>query len=178
MLLISTFFLEEATAMNPNFKYAQSPGMPCSPPACPAPGVPNGSGSGLVEIDAALVAVLEAISLLTQPVPCHGDQEPLCEGSQAWSAAHDAGMMRWVEGWAGWMKASPFSTWACNYKNNHNAACRGSWLALSLWTGDHAMASALVEGSMEPQWTNVTNSSMPYQLLGAPDCEGCNGRCA
>ena len=178
VLLIAAFFLDNATAMNPNFKYAQSYGWPCSPPDCPAPGVAAGSGSGLVEIDGALVEVLDAIALLTQPAPCYGEQEPLCRGSPAWSAMHDAGMVQWVRSWSSWMKATPFSTWACNYANNNNAACRGSWLTVSIWTGDRALADALVQGSMEPQWTNTTNSSMPYQQLGAaPDCPGCNGTC-
>ena len=34
VLLIETFFLNEATAMNPNFRYGQSLGYPCEPPAC------------------------------------------------------------------------------------------------------------------------------------------------
>ena len=180
VLLIATFFLDEATAMNPNFDYAQSLGQPCSPPACPAPGVPAGSGSGLVEIDVALVDVLEAIALLTRPAPCHGEREPLCEGSSAWTAHHDANMTGWVGRWARWMKATPFSTWACNYANNHNADCRGSWLAVSLWAGDPAMAAALISGAKEPQWTNATgggDDGMPYQLLGGRDCAGCNGAC-
>jgi hypothetical protein len=182
VLLIETFFLNEATAMNPNFRYGQSLGYPCEPPACPAPGVPAGSGSGLVEIDAALADVLEAIALLTHPAPCKGSGVESCPGSPAWTAQHDAQMTKWLRQWLAWLKTSPFSTWACNFENNHNAACRHSWLAVSLWIGDGDTAAALVAGAKEPQWTNGTGSGstgtgMPYQKLGAADCAGCNGAC-
>ena len=39
------------------------------------------------------------------------------------------------------------------------------------------MAAALVAGAKEPQWTNTTTTGMPYQLLGAVDCAGCDGAC-
>ena len=68
--LIEAFFLAPSTYMNPNFEYGQA-----------FPGVNNGSGSGLVEIDMALVDVLEAINLLSRPAPCTG-----CEASTAWTA--------------------------------------------------------------------------------------------
>ena len=182
VLLIEAFFLDEATAMNPNFRYGQSLGYPCAPPACPAPGVPDGSGSGLVEIDATLADVLEAIALLTRPAPCKGGGGGGCPGSPAWTAQHDAKMTAWLRQWSAWLKSSPFSTWACNYENNHNAACRHSWLAVSLWIGDGDTAAALVAGAKEPQWTNSTGAGtggkgMPYQKLGAADCAGCNGAC-
>ena len=48
VLLIESFFLAPATGMNPNFRYGQSPGSPCSPKSsspCPAPGVPGTSAS-------------------------------------------------------------------------------------------------------------------------------------
>ncbi len=40
------------------------------------------------------------------------------------------------------------------------------------------MASALIEGSKEPQWTqDSVGGRMPYQKLGGADCRGCNGQC-
>ena len=119
--LISTFFHDSETAMNPNLKFGQSLGFPCEPPACPAPGVAAGSGSGLVEIDEHLNNVLESISLLTRPAPCRGAAGETCLGSPLWTVDHDVAMTSWLRGWAAWMKQSPFSTWACNYRNNHNA---------------------------------------------------------
>ncbi len=126
--LISVFFLENATAMNPNFNYGQSLGFPCEPPACPAPGVPAGSGSGLVEIDSTLTNVLEAIALISRPAPCappvaSGKPGKPCAGSPAWTARHDTAMTEWLTRWSGWMKGSNFSTWACNYRNVRAHGC-------------------------------------------------------
>jgi len=87
-------------------------------------------------------------------------------------------MTQWLTQWSAWMKSSPFSTWACNYVNNHNAACRSSWFAVAAWIGDDELAHALLTGAKEPQWTNTSNSSMPYQHLGAPNCAGCGAPCS
>lgn len=63
-------------------------------------------------------------------------------------------------------------------EQNHNAACRASWLAVSAWIGDGAMASALIQGAKEPQWTqDSAGNRMPYQKLGGADCSGCDGQC-
>ena len=64
--------------------------------------------------------------------------------------------------------------------NNHNAACRSSWLAVAVWIADHQLAHRLLVGAQERQWTNNTSnsSSMPYQLLGAPNCAGCDAPCS
>ena len=46
------------------------------------------------------------------------------------------------------------------------AACRASWLAVSIWIGDAAMAKALVAGAKKRQWTNGTVAGdMPYQVM-------------
>ena len=89
----------------------------------------------------------------------------------------DSAMADWLMQWSAWLRSTPFSTWACNYRNNHNAACRASWLAVAAWLGDKTLANELIAGAKERQWTNTTNSSLPYQQLGAPDCPGCDGAC-
>ena len=179
--LITAFFLDPGTKMNPNFRFGQSLGMPCEPPACPAPGVPAGSGSGLVEIDQYLIEVMEAINLISRPAPCHGHGvgKGSCGPSPSWTAELDAAMVEWLTQWSAWMKTTPFSTWACNFYNNHNAACRSSWLAVAAWIGDTELAHKLLVGAKEPQWTNTSSSSMHYQLLSnAPNCAGCNALCS
>lgn len=88
-----------------------------------------GCGSGLVEIDTALVDILDSIALVTAPYPCAASGR-ICPGSASWTDARDAGLSAWVWEWDAWLRASPFSTWACNYHNNHNAACRAMWLAV------------------------------------------------
>jgi hypothetical protein len=87
-------------------------------------------------------------------------------------------MIEWLTQWSVWMKSTPFSTWACNFYNNHNAACRSSWFAVAAWIGDSDLAHKLLLGSKEPQWTNTSNTSMPYQLLGSPNCAGCGALCS
>eukprot|EP01051_Picozoa_sp_SAG22_P005555 SAG22_NODE_333_length_12162_cov_11.415237_7_plen_1331_part_00 len=202
VLLLTTFFLDSETGMNPNLEFGQSYGFPCEPPACPAPGVASGSGSGLVEVDTILINCLESIALITHPAPCtlHGESAQ-CPGSTAWTTHHDTLMTTWLRGWTSWMKGSPFSTWACNYgkcryfldlsvllsvadekvspsANNHNAACRSSWLAVSIWLGDTPMIAKLLTGAKEKQWTNDSKlGNMPYQKLGAADCHGCGAPC-
>jgi hypothetical protein len=47
-----------------------------------------------------------------------------------------------------------------------------------VWIGDDAMASALIQGAKEPQWTqDSAGKRMPYQKLGGADCSGCDGQC-
>eukprot|EP00041_Stephanoeca_diplocostata_P029646 m.882591 g.882591 ORF g.882591 m.882591 type:complete len:341 (+) comp23597_c0_seq46:1536-2558(+) len=171
VFLIDYWFLNNATKMNPNYNFGQA-----------FPGVNDGCGSGLVEIDAALVDILDSIALVTAPYPCAASGVP-CPSRARWTDAHDAGMVAWVRQWDAWLRASPFSTWACNYHNNHNAACRAMWLAVSVgWTRNDTMIDLLIAGSKETSWTNTTlpngtHTSMPYQQLGAPDCPGCDGDC-
>ena len=136
------------------------------------PGYNNGSGSGLVEIDIWLIQVLEGIALINHPAPCEG-----CKPSAAWSSTQDDSMLEWLKQWSAWLESSPFSTWACNYRNNHNAACRSSWLAVAAWIGDSALERKIIAGAKERQWTNTSSSSMPYQKLGAANCRGCDGFC-
>ena len=158
--LIAVFFLDPGTRMNPNFNFGQS-----------MPGYNNGSGSGLVEIDIWLIQVMEGIALINHPASCEG-----CVASAAWGATQDASMLEWLKQWSGWLKTTPYSTWACNYRNNHNAACRSSWLAVAAWIGETALAQRIIAGAKERQWTNTSSSShWPYQELGAPNCYGCNG---
>ncbi len=68
--LIDVFFLQPATRMNPSFEFAQS-----------FPGVNDGCGSGLVEIDLKLVVVIDSINLLSRAAPCRALSDAPCPPS-------------------------------------------------------------------------------------------------
>ena len=54
----------------------------------------------------------------------------------------DSAMADWLRQWHAWLRSTPFSTWACNYRNNHNAACRAS-SAPGLWYTAEGLGGAM-----------------------------------
>ena len=163
-MLLHAWFVDETTRMNPNLNFGQG-----------WPGKLNGSGSGLVEVDENLVDLLDAVAMLQRVQPA---KEPW------WTPLMDAALGAWVEEWGKWLRRSPYSTWACNFRNNHNAACRAMWVAVAAWSGggNATLSKTLVKGARERQWTNLSSGPkyLPYQALGlTPDnCEGCTGACS
>lgn len=137
--LVRYWFLDPATAMNPNLNFGQAfPGV-----------VPNGTSSGLIETDITFIKIFDGLALLPLSAPCQGLEAKLCPGSTAWTAADQEGLVAWLNAWSRWLVSSPFSAQALNFYNNHNTWCRASWLVISAWTQDWSTSVSLLNGAKE-----------------------------
>ena len=134
--LVRIWFLEPDTRMNPNLNFGQS-----------FPGVSdNGTFSGLIETDGALINILDSIALLTVDAPCGVGGAP-CSGSTAWTEADDTALLAWLTDWSQWLSLSHFSNEALNFFNNHQTWLRGAWFTVSVWLKDIKLAETLLLGA-------------------------------
>jgi hypothetical protein len=136
--LVRTWFTDPATAMNPNLNFGQI--MPFV--------APNGSFSGLIEMDGNLLEILDGLALLAAEAPCAGPPPaPACAGSDAWGAADQTALLAWLSAWDAWLAASPFSAQALTFFNNHNGWARSMWTGVSAWVGNWTRAEGLLNGA-------------------------------
>ncbi len=120
-LLIRTWFLDPATRMNPDLQHAQL-----------IKGVNDGRGTGIIETTR-LLNVLDGIGML--------------QGSNSWTTADQAGMMKWIAAYSRWMHESENGLEEQAAANNH-----GSWYdvqstAFYLFLGDGAAAREVAEAA-------------------------------
>ena len=91
--LIRVWFLDEATKMNPNLKYAQS-----------VKGVTDGRAEGVIDTRH-FMHIMDAIQLLRE--------------SKAWTKKDQQGMEAWVKEFIYWLGSSTIGTEEKNAPNNH-----------------------------------------------------------
>jgi len=94
-LLLRSFFLDKATAMNPNLEYAQY-----------VAGVSTGRGAGVLDARS-LAMTVDAIGLLA--------------GSKSWTAADQEGMQQWFAKYYTWLKTSDNAKHEEAAPNNHGS---------------------------------------------------------
>jgi hypothetical protein len=93
--LLRAFFLDPATAMNPNLKFAQF-----------IPGVNTGRGTGILDARGLAIAV-DAIGLLA--------------GSKSWTPEDQAGMNKWFTAYYAWLTTSDAGHEEKAATNNHGS---------------------------------------------------------
>jgi hypothetical protein len=122
-LLARAWFLDPATRMNPNMKYAQA-----------VLGVNDGRGIGLLE-DRALPLALDGLTLI--------------DGSGAWTDADKTAMKTWVETFDRWLSTSQAGSDERAAKNNHGSWFAVQEAGLYLWLGETEKARKIFDGAPE-----------------------------
>lgn len=113
-LLLRTWFLNEATAMNPNFDCAQA-----------IPGWMDGCSLGVIR-GSELVMILDASRLI--------------EPSAHWSEQDEAGLKRWYSRYLDWALNSEFGKKDGKRKNNHGTWRDVHVMAIALYVGRDQVA--------------------------------------
>jgi len=107
--LIRTWFLDPATAMNPNLKYAQG-----------IKGINDGRAAGIIE---------------THNLPFVIDAAGLLAGSKAWTAADDAGLRQWFTRYHQWLITAPTAIQEDHEANNHGSWFQEQITPIELYLG-------------------------------------------
>ncbi|MDR3734142.1 MAG: alginate lyase family protein [Acidobacteriaceae bacterium] len=108
-LLLRTWFIDPATAMNPNLNYAQF-----------VPGKNTGRPAGIVAARQ-MPQTLDAIGMLA--------------GSKSWTAADDAAMKQWFAAYYKWLTTSAAGKEEALHPNNHGSWCQAQVAAIALYLG-------------------------------------------
>jgi hypothetical protein len=137
--LLRAWFLDKATRMNPNLKYAQF-----------VPGRNDGRGTGIIETRRFL-PVLDAVALL--------------EGSSHWSKADRAGLEAWFRAYLRWLETSKGGKEEAAAKNNHGTWYDAQVVTFALFVGDREKAKAVLQGSKKRVASQVEpDGSQPREL--------------
>ena len=116
--LIRVWFLDTATRMNPNLKYAQA-----------IKGVNEGRGAGLID-SRHFVKLIDAIGLM--------------KTSKSWKTADQQGMQKWFADFLNWMQTSKTGIDELNAKNNHGAWYDAQRLAMALFVDSTDLAKRII----------------------------------
>ncbi len=119
--LLQVWFLDTATRMNPNLKYAQA-----------IKGMNDGRGAGLIDTRH-FVKLVDAIGLIG--------------ASKYWKPAYQENMQQWCGAFLNWMQTSQEGKHEMATKNNHGVWYDAQSLALALFVDDKATAKTIVERS-------------------------------
>jgi len=111
---LHVFFLDSATRMNPNLRYAQA-----------VLGVNDGRGTGIID---------------TRTLPELVDALRLLEGAPGWSASDEREMRAWSKAYLSWMLESVNGREERAALNNHGTFYDAQVAALALFVGDSAVA--------------------------------------
>lgn len=115
--IISTWFLDPATRMDPNLKYAQG-----------VPGASTGQPGGIIDA-ADLPKVVDAAGLLT--------------GSAAWTTADAGSLTSWFAAYLSWLQTSANGKAEAATSNNHATWYDGQVISYALFVGDTALARSV-----------------------------------
>jgi hypothetical protein len=117
-LLMRTWFLDPATRMNPNLRFAQA-----------IPGVTEGRGIGIIDTRN-LATVIDDAILLT--------------GTSGWTAADETALREWCRNYVVWLRTSTQGKEEAAAKNNHGTWYDAQLANLALFVGDTALARDII----------------------------------
>lgn len=113
-MLLRHFFLDPATAMNPNLEYGQA-----------IPGITPGRDAGIIETHF-FIRVVDAIAML--------------HGLPSWTAADTIAMQRWLGAYLDWLRDSRVGRDESRAPNNHGTWYFALSLKLAQFCGRHDLA--------------------------------------
>ena len=119
--LLQTWFIDEATKMNPNLDFGQA-----------VPGVNSGRGIGIIET-IALTGIADAATLL--------------KGSKSWTNVNEKALKNWYAQYLDWMLTSKNGREEHAAKNNHGTWYFAQAIDFALFTGNQAKAKELIAES-------------------------------
>ena len=119
--LLQTWFIDEATKMNPNLNFGQA-----------VPGINSGRGIGIIET-ISLTGITDAAGLLA--------------GSKAWTKADDEALKKWYAQYLDWMLTSKNGREEHAAKNNHGTWYFAQAIDFALFTGNSQKAAELIAES-------------------------------
>lgn len=137
--LLRTWFLDDATKMNPNQNYGQG-----------IPGVTEGRGIGLIETRS-LMDLADAVGLL--------------QGSSSWTITDDKNIRQWYTQFLNWMLTSKNGKDERKAKNNHGTWYSAQVIDYALFTRQARLAHELAEESKQRIDSQFTaEGKMPLEL--------------
>jgi len=137
--LLQTWFIDEATKMNPNLDFGQA-----------VPGVNSGRGIGIIET-IALTGIADAATLL--------------KGSTSWTNNNEKALKNWYAQYLDWMLMSKNGREEHAAKNNHGTWYYAQAIDFALFTGNQAKARELVAESKTRLDSQLTaDGKQPLEL--------------
>ncbi|MGH9936357.1 MAG: alginate lyase family protein [Blastocatellia bacterium] len=138
-LLIRTWFLDPATKMNPNFRYAQA-----------VPGHNDGRAAGLIE-SRHFIKIVDASGLLG--------------GSRAWTDKDAQALTAWFREFVNWMQTSSNGKDEARAKNNHGSWYAAQLACFALFIGAKELARATAEAARARiAWQVEPDGKQPQEL--------------
>ncbi|KAL9476433.1 hypothetical protein ACSS6W_006274 [Trichoderma asperelloides] len=139
--ILRTWFLDPATAMNPNLDHAQL--IPCAN---------SGRSIGIIDFSQEYTNVIDAVAILNT-------------GAPGWTSADAKAFVSWNRRFLSWLADSPFGIQEASAQNNHGTFANMQIAALALFTGNRSLAvsqSQLAKSFINSQIT--ANGSQPQEL--------------
>lgn len=118
--LIRTWFLAEATRMNPHLEYGQA-----------IPGRTEGRGIGIIDTAQLARTLIDSVGLLA--------------GSDAWTAEDQRGLEEWFEDYLEWLLESQHGRDEARTRNNHGTWYDVQVAAFGLFVGERELAREVLE---------------------------------
>lgn len=143
--LLRTWFLDEATRMNPHLEYGQA-----------IPGICEGRGIGIIDT-----------RLLSRTVDATGLLRGSDPGSREWTAGDERGMVRWFRAYLNWLLTSKHGRDEASEHNNHGTWYDVQAAAMALRLDDRERAyQILSQNSSRRIASHVDpNGSQPKELV-------------
>lgn len=136
---VRTWFLDPATRMNPNLRFAQL-----------VRGNAAERGSGIIDTRH-FIEVVDAIGLL--------------RGSPSWTATDDRGMRRWLTSYLDWLLTSPNGKHEHAAKNNHGSWFAAQTASYALFVNDTARARQIAtDAKARIGWQITPEGQQPIEM--------------
>jgi hypothetical protein len=122
-LVARTWFLDAATAMNPNVNFGE--GVPC---------LRDGTDTGVLNWTEMMGPLLDGLAVLDS-------------GAPGWTAADQTAMRAWLTAFLGWLRTAPLAKEEGSALNNHGTWYDAGVVTLMAYLGQSAAAKTLIMGS-------------------------------